>query len=123
MAIELLKPQISRKYTGLSTDIKPTLGNNDTGAELFETDTNLVYTWQGTKWVENAIKSVFPSNPFPVNLATTENDPLQVSSGDIGLNMFSSLKESIDEMVVQMKILNKYMAEGFDNEIKEEDIL
>jgi len=65
---------------------------------------------------------VSETEPFPVDLAATESDPLQVSSGNVGLNMFSSLKESIDDLVLQMKILNKYMAEGFDNEIKEEDI-
>ncbi len=50
-------------------------------------------------------------NPIPITL--TAND----------INRHSHLKESIDELVLQMKILNKYMAEGFDNEIKEEDLV
>jgi hypothetical protein len=36
---------------------------------------------------------------------------------------FASLKESIDDLVIQMKILNKFMSEGFDMEITEEDII
>lgn len=46
--------------------------------------------------------------------------PIKQTADDINRN--SSLQESIDEMVLQMKILNKYMAEGFDNEITEEDV-
>lgn len=51
------------------------------------------------------------------------DNPIPVTQTADDINRFSCLKESIDEMVVQMKILNRYMAKGFDEEIKEEDIL
>ncbi len=35
----------------------------------------------------------------------------------------SDLRESVDSLVVQLKILNAYMAEGFDQIITEEDTL
>lgn len=52
-----------------------------------------------------------------------DDNPLPIKSTADDINRFSCLKASIDEMVVQMKILNKYMAEGFDNEITEEDVI
>jgi hypothetical protein len=39
-----------------------------------------------------------------------------------GLDRFSATKESIDELVVQLKISNGYMSHAFDIEINEEDL-
>lgn len=50
MTVKLLTPQTSRKYTGLSSDTKPTLGFKDLGAKFFETDSKFIYKWLGTSW-------------------------------------------------------------------------
>jgi len=52
-----------------------------------------------------------------------DDNPLPIKSTADDIDRNSALQESIDALVIQMKILNRYMAEGFDNEIKEEDVL
>lgn len=60
-----------------------------------------------------------PENELPENVSEANPVPVMSTASDIDRN--SKLQESIDAMVIQMKILNKYMAEGFDKEITEED--
>ncbi len=45
-----------------------------------------------------------------------------VPRGDAEVDEFSVLSEHLADLTLQLKILNKYMSEGFDMEITEEDI-
>jgi hypothetical protein len=45
-----IKVYVGDKYTGLSTDIKPS--EVVTGATFYEIDTLLVYLYDGTSWKE-----------------------------------------------------------------------
>lgn len=45
----------------------------------------------------------------------------EVSINDVGADRAASLQESVDELVVQLKILNSYMSHGFDMDITKED--
>lgn len=38
------------KFTGLSTDSKPTPNERGSGSEFFETDTGITYIWNGSTW-------------------------------------------------------------------------
>ena len=47
MAVVLIRE--GQRYTALAADTKPTAGVN-AGAELFETDTILIYVYDGAAW-------------------------------------------------------------------------
>lgn len=51
-----------------------------------------------------------------------EDNPLPVRKGEADVKREFMLQDSIDQLVIQMKILNAYMAEGFDETITEDDI-
>ena len=40
------------EYQGLSTDIKPTLTESQTGSEFLEVDTGAFFVWHINAWVE-----------------------------------------------------------------------
>lgn len=57
-------------------------------------------------------------------MATGEDGELFLVSHNAPLPVGNErLQESIEDLVTQIKILNAYMAEGFNEEITEEDIL
>ena len=82
MTVKLLTPQTSRKYTGLSTDTKPTLGIKDLGAKFFETDSKNIYKWLGTSWHIIAIGGSYITGDFYLEVAKG-NIP-----GHSGINKF-----------------------------------
>lgn len=51
-----------------------------------------------------------------------EDNPLPVTAAAADVDRTVQLKESIDEMVIQLKILNAYYAMGFDEAITEDEI-
>lgn len=57
MTVRLEKFKTNRRYTGLSTDTKPTeLGLDDVGDEFWEIDTLKIYKWHGTTWTGYSLK-------------------------------------------------------------------
>ena len=102
MTVKILKPKTNRKITGLSSDIKPTLGIDDIGDEFYEFDTYDVYTWFGDRWV-NTLRSGLPNDEH----STEENHELM---------------EVVIEIVQQLKILNIYMSHASNETLTIEDI-
>ena len=71
MTVKILKPKTNRKLTGLSTDLKPTLGIDDIGDEFYELDTKDKYEWFGDQWI-NTLRGGLPNDEH----ATYENHEL-----------------------------------------------
>lgn len=47
----ILTNSTPKQYTGLSTDTKPTLVKGDAGSHFYETNTGILFIWNGSAWV------------------------------------------------------------------------
>lgn len=74
MTITLQKPKTNRQFTGLSTDIKPTLTIEDRGDEFYETDTADLYVWYGESWKIPETVTTIP----PIEIGAQAGEALRV---------------------------------------------
>ena len=98
----ILPGKTIRRYLGSSYDLKPHLGEQDTGAEFWERDTKDKYEWYG----DECVRTIFGG------LAALQPDEEKHTS---------EIHDSIDEVVKQLKILNTYMALGHGEVLDFED--
>ena len=88
---ELLPAKTTRRYLGSSYDLKPTLGEQDTGAEFWERDTKDKYEWFGEDWVRTVTSGIASVQEHEQHLT-------------------AELHDAMEEIVKQLKILNTYMS-------------
>jgi|SRR5690625_319005 len=67
-------------YSGLSTDSKPTIAKN--GDEFLETDTGVIYIYDGSKWVVKLDDETSAEKPNYYIGTSSETKPSDVKKGD-----------------------------------------
>ena len=83
MTIEIQKHKTNRRFTGLSSDIKPTLTLEDVGDEFYVTDIPRLYIWYGASWDREETHTSPVGVPNSYNRVSTNSQQQGIEKGQL----------------------------------------